>query len=248
MHQTATRRPAILDQLSRRTYETLRDRILSGELPAGQRLAARELAGSLGVSITPVRDAFHRLAADGLVAVSPRRGTYVTSLTTRDVRELYDLRIMLEPAAAEIAALSLSEDELAAIRQVTEKLVPFDAAGASGAAYYADRHLHREFHRLIVRGARNRRLDALHEEIQAGLAVIRGEVYPRTFAQGDRFRRIHLEIVEALEARDPSLARARLATHLVQSRDDLLRHMQAAGGAAAPADSATPTVGQGAVP
>src|SRR5829696_3252000 len=120
MHQDPPGGTAILDQLSSRTYETIRDRILQGELPAGKRLTVRELAESLGVSVTPVRDAFNRLAADGLVAVSPRRGTYVASLTTRDVRELYDLRIMLEPAAAEIAALSFSEDEVAALRAVAE--------------------------------------------------------------------------------------------------------------------------------
>jgi DNA-binding GntR family transcriptional regulator len=187
----------------------------------------RELAESLGVSVTPVRDAFNRLAADGLVAVSPRRGTYVASLTAKDVRELYDLRIMFEPAAAEVAALSLSEDELAAIRAAAEKLVPLDATRSDAATYFADRHLHREFHRLIVRGARNRRLDALFEEIDANLAVIRGVVYPRTFAQGEQFKRIHIEIVEALESRDPDLARTRLAAHLTQSRDDLLRQMQA---------------------
>src|SRR5205085_1637988 len=69
------------DQLSNRTYETLRDRILQGDLSSGQRLAVRELAESLGVSVAPVRDAVNRLAADGLVEVSPRRGTVVASFT-----------------------------------------------------------------------------------------------------------------------------------------------------------------------
>src|SRR5947209_2096273 len=122
MHQMTTSPP--LDPLSRRIFETLRDRILQGELGSGQRLAVRELAESLGVSVTPVRDAINKLAADGLVVVSPRRGTVVASFSPRDVRELYDLRLMLEPGAAEVAALQLSDDELRALRELAERMEP----------------------------------------------------------------------------------------------------------------------------
>jgi DNA-binding GntR family transcriptional regulator len=235
MSDASVRRSAAIqtDQLSNRTYETLRDRILQGDLSSGQRLAVRELAESLGVSVTPVRDAVNRLAADGLVEVSPRRGTVVASFTPRDVRELYDLRVMLEPAAAEVAALRLSEEELGDLRQLATRLHPFDdIASPDAASFLREGRIHHEFHRAIVRGARNRRLDALFEEIQANLGVMRAMVYPRLFLRREQQRRVHIEIVEALEGRDPALARARLAAHLEKSRDDLLAHMLEGDGAA----------------
>ncbi|RFU86485.1 GntR family transcriptional regulator [Streptomyces triticagri] len=82
----------------------IRARIHSGSYPQGSRLRERELAEALGVSRIPVREALTRLAADGLVVLSPRRGASVRRLTLRDVDELFDLRLSLEVFAARRAA------------------------------------------------------------------------------------------------------------------------------------------------
>ncbi|MEV0847465.1 GntR family transcriptional regulator [Streptomyces sp. NPDC049954] len=82
----------------------IRDGVLSGAYPPGARLRERELSQALGYSRIPVREALTRLAADGLVELSPRRGASVRRLSLRDVNELFDLRLSLEVFAARRAA------------------------------------------------------------------------------------------------------------------------------------------------
>ncbi len=78
-------------------HERLRVAILQGELAPGQRLQANELAERWDVSATPLREAFQRLASDGLVSMSPQRGVRVVSPSMEEATELYELRLLLEP-------------------------------------------------------------------------------------------------------------------------------------------------------
>jgi DNA-binding GntR family transcriptional regulator len=80
-------------------YEQIRTAILSGELSNSERLVEEDLAVSLGISRTPVREALRRLAAEGLVDVSPNRGARVAEWDADDLREIFDLRSILESHA-----------------------------------------------------------------------------------------------------------------------------------------------------
>jgi DNA-binding GntR family transcriptional regulator len=104
----------------------LRDAILSGELPPGERLPQERLAEQLRVSRIPLRDALRRLEGEGLVRIGPRRGAEVASLSPDDVREIYEIRIGIEPgmmyraisaldasAITRLVAMSVHMDELA---------------------------------------------------------------------------------------------------------------------------------------
>jgi DNA-binding GntR family transcriptional regulator len=90
--------------------ERLRVAILRGELAPGQRLQANDLAERWDVSATPLREAFQRLASDGLVEVLPQRGARVTDLTTDDAQQIYELRLLLEPLCLR-RSLEHSDDE-----------------------------------------------------------------------------------------------------------------------------------------
>ena len=81
----------------------LREAITSGRLPPDARIKQEQIAAELGVSRTPVREALHLLEREGLVRLVPRRGAIVQGFTAADVRELYELRELLEPAAAALA-------------------------------------------------------------------------------------------------------------------------------------------------
>src|ERR1700759_4375229 len=81
----------------------LRREIISGSLPPGTRLRAEHLAETLGVSPTPLREAFQRLAGEGLVVIEPQRGARVAPIDANDALELYDLRLLLEPLAMRAA-------------------------------------------------------------------------------------------------------------------------------------------------
>ncbi|HTH99531.1 MAG TPA: GntR family transcriptional regulator [Acidisoma sp.] len=105
---------------------TLRAEILKGKHPAGARLRQEEVASRLGVSTTPVREAFRDLLAEGLIGLDTHRGVLVRGLTLADVRELYELRIVLEPMLAVRAlhltsAAQLDEAEAVHLRLCEEK-------------------------------------------------------------------------------------------------------------------------------
>src|SRR4051794_34794287 len=102
-----------LRSLQQQIHDQLLGRILRGELEPGERISPPEVAAALGVSITPVRDAVNQMAAEGLVTVTPRRGTVVSPVSIRDIEGLYEIRLMIEPEAAELAASRATAGEIA---------------------------------------------------------------------------------------------------------------------------------------
>ncbi|MBW4024751.1 MAG: GntR family transcriptional regulator [Proteobacteria bacterium] len=100
----------------------LRAKILRGELPAGARLRQEVIAAELGVSTTPVREAFRDLLAEGLIGLDTHRGVIVRSLTLSDVRELYELRIVLEPMLAVRALRAMLPGQLQAAEAIHQQL------------------------------------------------------------------------------------------------------------------------------
>ena len=117
--------PSLADQ----AYAVLRELITSGELPPGERLTERGLAGRLGVSPTPVREAIKRLALENLVTVFPRRGTFASEINITDLAHISDVRTQLEGHAAYRAAERLTDVQRAAqlARQITGQLRQIDA-------------------------------------------------------------------------------------------------------------------------
>jgi DNA-binding GntR family transcriptional regulator len=111
---------------TRTAYEhvraTLRAAILDGTLPAGARLVQSELATALGVSTTPVREALRDLTTEGLVLFDPHRGALVRSLDIAEVREIYQLRMTLEPLMVTRVIDQLSDDQLARATDLCERM------------------------------------------------------------------------------------------------------------------------------
>jgi DNA-binding GntR family transcriptional regulator len=101
--------------LQRQIHDNLLGKILRGELGPAEKISPPDIATSLGVSVTPVRDAVNLLAAEGLVSVRPRRGTIVAPMSADDVAELYEIRLMIEPAAAERVAERATDGEIAGL-------------------------------------------------------------------------------------------------------------------------------------
>jgi len=100
----------------------LREAILSGELRPGERLLQEQLADQLRVSRIPLRDALRRLEAEGLVRIGPRRGAEVASLSPDDVREVYDIRISLEPELMRRAIAALGPGDITRLVEMSERM------------------------------------------------------------------------------------------------------------------------------
>jgi DNA-binding GntR family transcriptional regulator len=190
-----------------RAYAGLRDAIREGRLKPGARLTEIELAGWLGASRTPVREALGRLEAEGLVMRDRRRGTIVTDLDASMVAELYAMREVLEGAAAAFAAQHASDAEIAALRA----LVSADRAGGGDAQAFARRN--RQFHEALYRAAHNRYLVKTLSALRESMALLG----PTTLGVHGRSATAlgeHEALVRTLERRDAAKAEAAARAHI----------------------------------
>ena len=132
--------------LSERVAEALRERIISGRLPAGSKLNERELSAELDVSRIPLREALPLLEAEGFIHSEARSGSFVHTFTLRDAVEVFDLRLRLEPFAAQCAALRVaggaSPEDLLASLEFARTGVPGEQASGRNS------DLHEEIVRL----------------------------------------------------------------------------------------------------
>jgi len=206
-----------------RAYRTIRDGIVSGAYRPGAHLTAQGLAAASGISRTPVREAMRRLHAEGLIRFIPNRGAFVTHLDERDIFKIYDLRVVLEGYAAEAAAKEGVDAQIEDLEALAREM-----AGAIElpAALAIDRvaQLNNEFHKLIVTAAANPRLETALASIVEMPLVLRTF---RRYSQEELRRSMnqHLELVEALRARDGLWARSVMSSHILAGRNTLLRSL-----------------------
>ena len=192
-------------------YASIRAGLRSGQWPSGTHLREQEIAEQLGMSRTPVRDALRRLAADGFLHFEPHLGTRVPGWTRRDLEEIFLLRLNLEGMAAELAALHASDEQIDQLGALADMMMVASQGDDPQLSKVAEANA--DFHRLLVEASGNRRLRRLIELVtEFPLAV-------RTFANYDRralARSLahHIELVEALRARDSGWAKAVMESHL----------------------------------
>ncbi|MBS7586809.1 GntR family transcriptional regulator [Ancylobacter defluvii] len=188
--------------------ETLRSDILDQRIPIGEILLEKEVAARLSVSKTPVREALALLCQEGLVQLFPRRGYVVRGLSVQEVLDTFDLRVILEGAAAERAARHLTADELDLLAELCEH----DCCRTSQLGDSAQREdmLHSlDFHLIIARGSRNQ---LLATDVERLLRASR-----RITAIGFTYGH-HAGIVDALRARDPAASRRAMEDHILAGR------------------------------
>jgi DNA-binding GntR family transcriptional regulator len=188
--------------------ERLRAAILAGELRPGEKLVEAELAERLGTSRGPIREAVRELVREGLVVEFPRRGNVVSTLTARDLAEVYAVREALEVAVARLVGDKVGEDALADLEGLLDEL-------ELGAGDYLANSVHDlAFHRALVALAGNSRMTAINEQMLRQTAHLLRSAAEATPALQTPIRpAAHRDIVAALRARDPEAARAAIAAH-----------------------------------
>jgi DNA-binding GntR family transcriptional regulator len=165
----AKRRP-----LRDEAYDVLRRAILSGSFKPGERIVEREVCERLGLSRSPVREAFRRLEQEGLLVAS-RQGLIVGALTVDDVEDLYRIRQQLEALAARLAARHCCDEHRSALQEILAGIERAIAAGNAGLASSEGVR----FHEKLAEIAGNRRLTAM-------LATISEEI--------QRFRNLYVQV------------------------------------------------------
>lgn len=197
-------------------HQRLSEWIVTGQLKPGDRLRIQELAKTLGVSDTPVREAMMRLQHNGLVEIIPRAESRVRVFTKRDIEEIYDLRQALECFALKQAVKRMPDAELHRLLQLLAEAGEAMDKGDIAPSVAADVELHAQ----IVLSADNARISSLMANIRDQIQVFR-RLGARTADAPRRFLGIHQGIVEELLRRD--------ATEAVKLMEE---HMQLAKGQA----------------
>ena len=209
-------------------YAVLRRAIVEGAVKPGERLTEERWAGELNVSRTPVREAMAILEAEGLITSIPNRGAVVRTFSKEEVKEIYDLRAVLEGYGARKAAALITDDELSSLRRINESMSKSFAKTFSSKTEQV-RWLveqNNEFHRVVVGASRSEKLAIALKSISEVPLVFRAYFWfgPEQRVLSNHY---HGQIVLALQNRDGERAESVMKEHVYEGRDFLLDKIEA---------------------
>jgi DNA-binding GntR family transcriptional regulator len=214
-------RKLVFTSLRDQLVEAIQEAIITNQYTAGQEIQIDKLASDFGVSTTPVREALAKLEGDGLIRMVPNRGPQVAPIHPDDVRNVWEMRRIMEPYAAERAADKCTQEEIEAIDRKLHYVLehPEDFQAYMNSDF--------ELHNLLFQHVENQIFHETLERIRRHSARI------RYYAEGgseryrvDVVRQViteHLTIVEAIKDRDASRAARLLTEHLINGEDRTLR-------------------------
>lgn len=208
-------------------YRSIRTKIVSGEYREGERLTEKRLSEELGFSRTPVREAVGRLILEGFIENQGGYTTRVAEFPGDEVEQVYEIRRLLECYSARRAARLATEEEIARLRAIHDRMRA-DTPPADQEAYQRLTQANEEFHKEIVAAARSPRLKALiMMAFDMGMVV---RTY-RMFSAAELRRSLnhHAELIEAIEARQPDWAESVMSAHLLAGASRVSRQMGQGG-------------------
>ncbi len=202
-------------------YRAIRQSLVAGDYTPGTHLREEDLAATIGVSRTPVREALRRLDAEGILKFTPNRGATVPEWSDRDVGEIFELRALLESYAARLAAGRIDDSALGRLGELADQM---DELQLSPRHERLDTitHLNNEFHRGILVAAGNQRLiPLLAGVVQVALVL---QTF-RRYTDNDLRHSFHQhrDVLQALRHHDGPWAESAMRAHLYAGRNVFLR-------------------------
>jgi len=211
--------------LAERVFHQLQGAIVRGELVPGSKITEPGLAATYGISRGPLREAMRRLEAHRLIERVPHVGARVVKLTMPELLELFDVREALESMAARLAAIHMTPEEIAGLRDVLAVHEGQDDL-QRGEAYY-QREGDLDFHYRIVKGSHNRMLiNLLCDDLYYLVRLYRTQ-FSASGARPHKAFVEHHRIVDAIEAGDAELAELLMRRHVAASRANVVEHYAA---------------------
>ncbi len=204
-------------------YEWIIKKIFSRELLPGQPLVERDLAGKLGLSKTPVREALLRLKEDGLVVSDSNSRVFVAHIKPQDAMEIFDIREMLEGLAARRAAEKAGEQEMALL-DTTIKLMKADMS-SNRISDYSDQDL--RFHYTIVQISGNARLQNMLRKIRMQSKILMSTTMKLPSRGMTVSLSEHRKVLEAIKSKNPELAEEAARNHIRMTRSAATKWLNA---------------------
>ncbi len=147
--------------LRERIVEFIKDSIISGKLKPGERVPEPEIARSLGISRTPIREAFRQLESEGFITVIPRKGAVVSPITSKDVKDFYAIKSLLEGYAARLACEKFTEKHIKRLKSLNEQMRRCVARNDIKGFYRLDN----QFHETFLKACGNEKLCQLARQL-----------------------------------------------------------------------------------
>jgi len=198
-------------------YEDLKNRIINNSLKPGEPLNEGILSEELNISKTPIREALQQLEKEGFIENIPVKGAFVSQISIQDLREIFDLREILECEVIKRAALKADPDKVEVLRKKFISSESNSKRVSTGGFKSGD-----EIHSFIFETYGNNRLIEIYKRLQDH--IVRSRIHFFNQSHPDRSEesfKEHLEILDALKAQDPSSAEHAVRTHLLNSMEYL---------------------------
>ena len=208
--------------LREEVYGSLKKSILNGKLKAGQRLIEEQLANQVGMSRTPVREAFHKLERDDLVVRLPKGGFAIREFTKEDVEEIFGIRSALESYAAYLATLNIAPDKVIILEKKIDELEKVLDSGDDEKIV----QLHTDFHEILYKNSKSKKLIGMIDNFHDYFYGNRLALLP-TSAGFKTSIAEHRNILEAVKKKNPRLVERLVRNHLEKGRDLVLKEIEA---------------------
>ena len=197
-------------RLSEKAYHLIKEKIVSLELPPLSVIDEQALREELDLGRTPIREALHRLAAEGLVIIAPRRGMFVADISITDLQKIFEVRMVLEGFCAQLAAQRVTKGQLAEMEAIIHDLerVPGDDSEVLMA-------IDKRFHEALYQAADNKFLAETLNRFHALSLRLWYLVLDRLGDVRGAMKE-HIEITKALKERDGTRAEALVQQHIAQ--------------------------------
>ena len=205
------------DNLTARVYQELRQALMEGRFRPGHRFKIRQLAQTMGVSETPIREALMQLVRERVLDMQAARSIEVARLTSGQYQELRAIRLLLEGFAAERAATLITDTEISRLREYHETLAAAERDQAWRTAVEANWH----FHHTIYQAAQMPELLGMIETIWLRNGPLLNMLYPRAVPTYSG-RHQHLNVIDGLMARDPKAVKRAIRADLMEGGAKLI--------------------------
>jgi DNA-binding GntR family transcriptional regulator len=194
----------------------LRELIISGELQEGDKIKEDELCSSMGISKTPLREALRVLSVEGLIKLVPNRGSFVSTPTFEEIREMFDVMSVLEGICARAAAEKMSAKDLAALEKLHDRL----ENNFKRRAQREYIRINNQFHSFVQELAGNRTLNQIVNGLRQKILIYRYQSLnlPERFEQSIQE---HRDLIEAFRKKDPKKVETLMRRHLKKQCDAL---------------------------
>lgn len=197
-----------------KAYEILKTSIITHKLKPGEQMNERVLAEKLGISRTPVREALQMLENEGWLKTEPWKGTFVSDITVQDIKEVFQLRIALEPMVVELAAENMENKEIEKLEQLLHKQKLFFEQKNAPDFLKTDM----DFHMCLAQATGNQRLINILNNLND--MIIRLGMYAiQTYNRYIQTLKEHQRIIDALKIRDAVAAKDAMIYHVLTTEE-----------------------------